>query len=255
MNKVLEISELDFSYHTLSGETKAVENISFDVYENEFLGIIGPSGSGKSTILSLIFGLLTPTAGQIRLHTAQTSDNETAVGYMLQKDHLFEWRSVYKNITLGLEIRHQISDEKKQLIDKMLADYGLSAFKNAKPSQLSGGMRQRAALIRTLALEPKLLLLDEPFSALDSQTRLSVSEDIYGILRRENKSAVLVTHDISEAISFCDRVIVLTKRPGTIKKLVPIHLTLEEKTPLKARNAPEFRNYFNELWGELHEDS
>jgi len=173
---------------------------------------------------------------------------------MLQKDHLFEWRSVYKNITLGLEIRHQMSEAKKVLIDKMLTDYGLDAFKNAKPSQLSGGMRQRAALIRTLALEPKLLLLDEPFSALDSQTRLSVSEDIYGILRRENKSAVLVTHDISEAISFCDRVIVLTKRPGTIKKLVPIHLTLKEKTPLKARNAPEFRNYFNELWGELHEE-
>lgn len=254
MNKVLEISKLDFSYHTLVGETKAVENISFDVYENEFLGIIGPSGSGKSTILSLIFGLLTPTTGQIRLHTAKTSATETDIGYMLQKDHLFEWRSIYKNITLGLEIRHLMSDTKKTLIDKMLNDYGLSGFKDAKPSQLSGGMRQRAALIRTLALEPKLLLLDEPFSALDSQTRLSVSEDIYTILRREHKSAVLVTHDISEAISFCDRVIILTKRPGTIKKLVPIHLTLKDKTPLKARSAPEFRNYFNELWGELHEE-
>lgn len=252
MNKVLEIQALSFSYHTLTGETKAVEDISFDVYENEFLGIIGPSGSGKSTILSLIFGLLSPTAGQIRIDTKTDSADETAIGYMLQKDHLFEWRSIYKNITLGLEIKRQMTDKKKALIDKMLKDYGLLAFKNSKPSELSGGMRQRAALIRTLALEPKLLLLDEPFSALDSQTRLSVSEDIYGILRRENKSAVLVTHDISEAISFCDRVVVLSPRPGTVKTILPIKLSIGQKTPLKARSAPEFRQYFNELWGELH---
>ena len=251
MNKVLEISDLDFSYHTLSGETKAVSKISSDVYENEFLGIIGPSGSGKSTILSLIFGLLTPTAGQIRMHTKSGAD-ETAIGYMLQKDHLFEWRTIYKNMTLGLEIKHQLTDGKKQLIEKMLHDYGLDAFRNAKPSQLSGGMRQRAALIRTLALEPKMLLLDEPFSALDAQTRLSVSDDIYSILRKEKKSAVLVTHDISEAISFCDRVLVLTARPGTVKKILPIRLSVDSKTPLKARSAPEFRQYFNELWGELH---
>lgn len=252
MNKVLEIQALSFSYHTLTGETKAVEDISFDVYENEFLGIIGPSGSGKSTILSLIFGLLSPTGGQIRIDTKTDSADETSIGYMLQKDHLFEWRSIYKNITLGLEIKRQMTDSKKALIDKMLKDYGLLAFKNSKPSELSGGMRQRAALIRTLALEPKLLLLDEPFSALDSQTRLSVSEDIYGILRRENKSAVLVTHDISEAISFCDRVVVLSPRPGTVKTILPIKLSVSEKTPLKARSAPEFRQYFNELWGELH---
>lgn len=252
MNKVLEIQALSFSYHTLTGETKAVEDISFDVCENEFLGIIGPSGSGKSTILSLIFGLLSPTSGQIRIDTKTDSADESAIGYMLQKDHLFEWRSIYKNITLGLEIKHQMTERKKALIDKMLKDYGLFAFKNAKPSELSGGMRQRAALIRTLALEPKLLLLDEPFSALDSQTRLSVSEDIYGILRRERKSAVLVTHDISEAISFCDRVVVLSERPGTVKTILPIKLSVDDKTPLKARSAPEFRQYFNDLWGELH---
>lgn len=252
MNKVLEIQALSFSYHTLTGETKAVEDISFDVCENEFLGIIGPSGSGKSTILSLIFGLLSPTSGQIRIDTKTDNADESAIGYMLQKDHLFEWRSIYKNITLGLEIKHQMTERKKDLIDKMLKDYGLFAFKNSKPSELSGGMRQRAALIRTLALEPKLLLLDEPFSALDSQTRLSVSEDIYGILRRERKSAVLVTHDISEAISFCDRVVVLNERPGTVKTILPIKLSVDEKTPLKARSAPEFRQYFNDLWGELH---
>lgn len=254
MKNILSIKNVSYSYHTQEGETPALTDISFDVSSGSFTCIVGPSGCGKSTLLSLISGLLHPDSGEIYINGCSSSGSLLHIGYMLQKDSLFEWRSVYKNITLGLEIRHQMSEAKKVLIDKMLTDYGLDAFKNAKPSQLSGGMRQRAALIRTLALEPKLLLLDEPFSALDSQTRLSVSEDIYGILRRENKSAVLVTHDISEAISFCDRVIVLTKRPGTIKKLVPIHLTLKEKTPLKARNAPEFRNYFNELWGELHEE-
>ncbi len=255
MNKILEIRSLDFSYHTLSGETKAIENVSFDVYENEFLGIIGPSGSGKSTILSLIFGLLTPTSGQIHMAELPHSADETPIGYMLQKDHLFEWRSIYKNITLGLEIHHQLTSEKKAFIQHLLKEYDLENFKNARPSQLSGGMRQRAALIRTLALKPEMLLLDEPFSALDSQTRLSVSEDIYKILRKEHKSAILVTHDISEAISFCDRIIILTKRPGTVKKIVPIRLSVDEKTPLKARNAPEFREYFNMLWEELHDEN
>ena len=172
---------------------------------------------------------------------------------MLQKDHLLEWRSIYRNITLGLEIQKQMTSEKLQMIDRLLETYGLSGFKDKRPSQLSGGMRQRAALIRTLALQPDLLLLDEPFSALDYQTRLNVAEDIYSILRTENKSAVLVTHDISEAISFCDRIIVLTGRPGHVKKDVPIVLSVEEKTPLKARAAKEFVNYFNEIWGELND--
>lgn len=255
MKKILEIDSLGFSYHTLSGETKAIENVSFDVYENEFVGIIGPSGSGKSTILSLIFGLLVPTSGQIHAADLSMHTEDTPIGYMLQKDHLFEWRSIYKNITLGLEINHQLTPEKKAFIDKMLRDYDLENFKNSRPSQLSGGMRQRAALIRTLALKPSMLLLDEPFSALDSQTRLSVAEDIYKILHKEHKSAILVTHDISEAISFCDRIIVLSHRPGTVKKIIPIQLSIPEKTPLKARNAPEFRDYFNLLWEELHDEN
>lgn len=247
MDQLLKITEIDFSYHTLSGETKALNNITFDVKPNEFVGIIGPSGSGKSTILSLIFGLLMPSKGEVWLY------NQTSIGYMLQKDHLLEWRTIYKNLTLGLEINKQLTNEKKELIEQMLSDYGLSGFRDAKPSQLSGGMRQRAALIRTLALQPELLLLDEPFSALDYQTRLSVSDDIFSILRKEGKSAIMVTHDISEAISFCDRVIVLSKRPGTIKSIVPIVMSIDNKTPLAARNAPEFREYFNLLWGELNE--
>lgn len=246
MNQLLKLTEINFSYHTLSGETKVLNNVSFEVNSNEFVGIIGSSGSGKSTILSLIFGLLVPDEGEIQMN------NQTSVGYMLQKDHLLEWRSVYKNITLGLEINKQLTNEKEELIEQMLSDYGLSGFKDAKPSQLSGGMRQRAALIRTLALQPDLLLLDEPFSSLDYQTRLSVADDIFSILRKEGKSAIMVTHDLSEALSFCDRIIVLSKRPGTIKKNVPIVFSIDNKTPLAARNAPEFRKYFNLLWGELN---
>lgn len=253
MKSILEINNLSFSYYTLEGETKALNTVSFNVYENEFVGIIGPSGSGKSTILSLIFQLLTPTEGEI-IHHIEKADNTPIYGYMLQKDHLFEWRSLYKNVILGLEIHHQLDGERKRFVEHLLKEYGLWDFRNAKPSHLSGGMRQRAALIRTLALKPDMMLLDEPFSALDAQTRLSVADDIYHILRKEHKSAILVTHDISEAISFCDRIIVLTKRPGTVKSMIPIKLSVEEKTPLKARNAPEFRTYFNELWGELHDE-
>lgn len=251
MKPLLTLENVDYFYNTLTGETHALKNVSFDVANQEFLGIIGPSGSGKSTILSLIYGLLTPSSGSITIN-AVSNDDAPVFGYMLQKDHLFEWRSIYKNVTLGLEIHHKLSPEKTDFVNHLLEEYGLYAFKDAKPSQLSGGMRQRAALIRTLALSPQILLLDEPFSALDSQTRLSVSEDIYKILRKEKKSAILVTHDISEAISFCDRIIVLSNRPDTPKKQVSVNLSIPEKTPLLARSAPEFKDYFNELWGELH---
>lgn len=170
---------------------------------------------------------------------------------MLQKDYLLEWRTIYQNVILGLEIQHRLTKETKMRIEEMLEDYGLSAFRNARPSQLSGGMRQRAALIRTLAQDPSLLLLDEPFSALDYLTRISVCDDIYKILKKENKTAVLVTHDLSEAISVADQIIVLTARPATVKKIIPVHLTLTKRTPLSSRNAPEFKEYFNMIWKEL----
>ena len=241
MEPLLDVRSVSYSYHTLSGETKALDRLSFQVQFNEFLGIVGPSGCGKSTILSLIFGLLSPESGKIEIHEA------------LKKDHLLEWRTIYENTLLGLEINHQMTPTRIKAVNQMFRDYDLEHFKAARPSQLSGGMRQRAALIRTLALNPGLLLLDEPFSALDYQTRLNVSEDIYTILRKKHKSAILVTHDISEAISFCDRVVVLTNRPATVKEVVPIHLSIEEKTPLKARSAKEFQDYFNRLWGDLNE--
>ena len=253
MEPLLDVRSVSYSYHTLSGETKALDRLSFQIQFNEFLGIVGPSGCGKSTILSLIFGLLSPESGKIEIHEALKKDHTMPIGYMLQKDHLLEWRTIYENTLLGLEINHQMTPTRIKAVNQMFRDYDLEHFKAARPSQLSGGMRQRAALIRTLALNPGLLLLDEPFSALDYQTRLNVSEDIYTILRKKHKSAILVTHDISEAISFCDRVVVLTNRPATVKEVVPIHLSIEEKTPLKARSAKEFQDYFNRLWGDLNE--
>lgn len=206
---------------------------------------------GKSTLLSLISGLIRPEKGEILLEGKPLSESKTAVGYMLQKDYLLEWRTIYQNVILGLEIQHRLTKETKMRIEEMLEDYGLSAFRNARPSQLSGGMRQRAALIRTLAQDPSLLLLDEPFSALDYLTRISVCDDIYKILKKENKTAVLVTHDLSEAISVADQIIVLTARPATVKKIIPVHLTLTKRTPLSSRNAPEFKEYFNMIWKEL----
>ena len=246
MDTILEIKNLSHSYHNLEGETLALSQLSFSMSKGEFISIVGPSGCGKSTLLSLICGLMKPEEGTVELHGKQ-------MGYMLQKDHLLEWRSIYKNIVLGLEIRHMLTTETKQKVQDYLAQYGLADFSNARPSELSGGMRQRVALIRTLILEPDLLLLDEPFSALDYQTRLNVADDIGQIIRKEKRSAILVTHDLSEAISLGDKVYVLTQRPASIKRIIPLKFDLEEDTPLHRRNAPEFKNYFNMVWKELNE--
>ena len=252
MKPLLDVQNVSYTYHTVSGETKALDRLSFQVHFNEFLGIVGPSGCGKSTILSLIFGLISPEAGTITIHDALCNHHAMPIGYMLQKDHLFEWRTIYSNVLLGLEIQKKNTAKARETVNHLLTDYGLDKFKDSRPSQLSGGMRQRAALIRTLALEPDLLLLDEPFSALDYQTRLSVADDIGKIIRREEKTAILVTHDISEAISMADRILILSKRPASVQKEIRIHLSVENRTPFSSRSAPEFKLYFNEIWKELN---
>ena len=246
MEPLIHLSHVSFSYHTPGGETLALSDIDFSVYPEEFLAIVGPSGCGKSTLLSILSGLLKPEKGE-RLASDLT------IGYMLQRDHLFEWRSIWKNVTLGLEIQKRLNAEPKVYARSLLEEYGLLPFADSYPSELSGGMRQRAALIRTLVLKPDLLLLDEPFSALDYQTRLNVSNDIGQILRHSKKTAILVTHDLSEAISLADRVITLSSRPATISNIVPIQFELDEDTPLHRRNAPEFKQYFNLLWKELNQ--
>lgn len=253
MKPLLEVRDVSFSYHTISGETRALSHISFDLMPGEFLAVVGPSGCGKSTLLNLICGLLETEEGSVLMNSVPPSPGDPRIGYMLQKDHLLEWRTIYRNILLGLEIRDEQTPEKLAYIEEMLKTYGLDKFRNAHPSQLSGGMRQRAALIRTLALKPELLLLDEPFSALDYQTRLNVSDDIGRILKQEHKPAILVTHDISEAISMADRVVILSARPAHVTRIVPISLSLKDRTPLASRSAPEFKSYFNLIWKELNQ--
>ena len=253
MKPLLKIRDVSLSYHTADGETPALSHLSFDLMPGEFLAVVGPSGCGKSTLLNVICGLLPVEEGSVLMNDTPLLPGDSRIGYMLQKDHLLEWRTIYQNVILGLEIRKDRSHEKLSYIEQMLHTYGLEKFRNAHPSQLSGGMRQRAALIRTLALKPELLLLDEPFSALDYQTRLNVSDDIGRILKKESKPAILVTHDISEAISMADRVIILTRRPATVARIITIDLGLSERTPLASRNTPEFKSYFNLIWKELNQ--
>lgn len=249
---IVKLHHAGMTYQSPNGEIKALENLCFTVDEGEFLSIVGPSGCGKSTLLSIISGLLLPTSGQVFLYGKQLTGPSKKAGYMLQKDHLFEWRTVLQNILLGVEIQRRVTPQIKEKALDFLRTYGLYEFRNKYPDQLSGGMRQRAALIRTLMTDPEILLLDEAFSALDFQTRLAVNDDIYAIIRNEQKTAILVTHDISEAISMADRVLVLSHRPGTTKKIYNISLTCNGKrTPLLCRDAPEFRHYFQEIWKEL----
>lgn len=245
MKKVLEIKNICKTYQAPNGEIDALKNISFDINEGEYISIIGPSGCGKSTLLSIIAGLEGKTSGEIFV--------DGKIGYMLQKDNLLEWRTIYNNVLLGLEIQKNNTLENRKYVENLLKKYGLYEFKDKYPRQLSGGMRQRVALIRTLAIRPKILLLDEAFSALDYQTRLMVTEDIYKILKNENITALMVTHDISEAISMSDRVVVLSSRPATVKNIYEINFEMDNRTPLTCREKPKFSNYFNLMWKELEE--
>lgn len=243
MKEVLKVENVSKKYQAANGEVEALTNVNFSINEGEFVSLIGPSGCGKSTMLSIIAGLEEKTSGKIII------DGE--IGYMLQKDSLLEWLTIYKNVMFGLEIRKLKTTENVQYVDNLLKKYGLYEFKDKYPNQLSGGMRQRAALIRTLAIKPKILLLDEAFSALDYQTRIMVTKDIYDILRNEGITALIVTHDISEAISMSDRVIVLTNRPATVKEIHKIDFEMENRTPLNCRESPKFSKYFDTIWKGL----
>ncbi len=243
MKEVLRFENVSMHYHSKQGETVALENASFTVSEGQFVAIIGPSGCGKTTLLSLAAGLLAPTKGKV-------ITNGCSFGYMLQKDELFPWRTIEKNIFLPLEIKKSNTPEHRARALSLAEKYGLKQFLKNYPSSLSGGMRQRAALIRTLSVNPDVLLLDEPFSALDYQTRLSVCDDVYKIIREEGKTALLITHDISEAISVADKIFVLSKRPA---KIIAEHeIVFPESEPLKRRENKEFSRWFEVLWKELN---
>ncbi|WP_041701483.1 ABC transporter ATP-binding protein [Gottschalkia acidurici] len=251
--KIVELKNIGMTYHTLDGETLAINNISLDIFSGEIVTMVGPSGCGKSTLFSIIAGLLKPTSGNVLVNGKKVTGPNKDIGYMFQRDYLFEWRTILDNVLIGLEIQNKLTDENIAFAEKLLETYGLSEFKHHYPRQLSGGMRQRVALIRTLATKPDILLLDEPFSALDYHTRLGIADEISSILKNENKTAFMITHDIAEAISMGDRVVILTKRPASIKEIIDIDLTCNNgvNTPLKCREAPEFRLYFNKIWKEL----
>lgn len=243
MKEVLRFERVEMRYHTKTSETVAVKDLSFSVSEGEFLAVVGPSGCGKTTLLSLAAGLLKPSSGKV-------ISSGVTFGYMLQKDELFPWRTIEKNAFLPLEIKKIDNAENRAKVIALAEKYGLKDFLKSYPAELSGGMRQRAALIRTLASNPDVLLLDEPFSALDYQTRLAVSGDIAQIIRREHKTALLVTHDISEAISLSDRIVVLSHRPATVKAIHDLG-ALRAVPPLERRSRPEFQTLFNQIWEEL----
>lgn len=251
MKEVLKINKISKKYQAKNGEIDALNNITFSVNEGEFVGLIGPSGCGKSTLLSIMAGLEEKTSGNVFIDGQQISGLSDKIGYMLQKDSLLEWINIYNNVVFGLEIKNNKSKENKKYVEELLQKYNLFEFKDKYPSQLSGGMRQRVALIRTLAIKPKILLLDEAFSALDYQTRLMVTKDIYKILKNEKITTVMVTHDISEAISMADRVIVLSNRPASIKNIYNIDFEIENRDPLNCRKSPKFSQYFDLLWKEL----
>ena len=243
MNKLLEIKNLSKNYNTKMGEVKAIDNISFNVYDKEFLCIIGSSGCGKSTLLNILANLDYLSDGQI------IKNNDLKIGYMLQEDCLLPWLNILDNATLGLDIMHIKTEENVNYVKNLLEKYGLGDFLEKYPNQLSGGMRQRVALIRTLATKPDILLLDEPFSALDYMSRLMVSEDVSKIIKNEKKTVVMITHDIAEALSLADRIIVLSKRPAVIKKIY--NIDIEEVSPMERRKSPRFAPYYDLLWKEL----
>ena len=253
MTNLVEIKDLKLIYQSIKDETTALENINLNIKKEEFISIVGPSGCGKTTLLSLISGLIKASEGEIKVLNKTPSLKDNICGYMFQKDNLLPWRSIEKNIYLGLEIKKQLTKERKLYAIKLAEKYGLKEFLKKHPNELSGGMRQRVALIRTLALKPELLLLDEPFSALDYQTRLELCDNVYNIIKSEKKTAILVTHDIMEAITMSDRIIVLSARPGTIKS---IHTTnfKNSLTPFNRRKTQKAKELFDVIWQEIQNE-
>lgn len=247
---MIKVQNVGLTYQSPDGETEALRDLSFGIEAGAFVSLVGPSGCGKSTLLSILAGLEQPTTGQVLLEDVPIVGPSPRVGYMLQKDHLFPWRTVWGNVTLGLELQGTNTPERQAALRELLDRYGLGSFADYTPDRLSGGMRQRCALIRTLAQNPDLLLLDEPFSALDHTTRLAVSADIHAIIRAEGKTALMVTHDISEAICLSDRIIVLSPRPGTVRRICDLD-ALWGLSPMARRDHPDFPRYFNDLWKEL----
>ncbi len=251
--EMLRVKNAGFKYQAENGEVEAFRDINFEVPRGQFLSIVGPSGCGKSTLLSIIAGLLPEYRGEIFINGNKVNSISEHVGYMLQRDNLLEWRTIWNNVLYGLQLRHAVCEKTVSRAEELLKTYGLFEFRHKYPRQLSGGMRQRVSLIRTLAAGPDILLLDEAFSALDFQTRLSVTDDVYRILKAEHVTMLMVTHDIPEAVAMGDAVLILSKRPATVKEILPITFN-EDRTPLNCRSDHRFSEYFSHIWKELRED-
>lgn len=247
MQKLLEINNISKTFNTLNGEINAIKSISFDVNNEQFIAIVGSSGCGKSTLLNIISGLLEKTNGTIKFYK-----KNPIIGYMLQEDALLPYLNILDNATLGLSLKKIKTKENIEYTKRLLETYGLKDFIYKYPKELSGGMKQRVALIRTLAIKPDILLLDEPFSALDYQSRLSVSEDVYNIIKKEKKTVIMITHDIAEAISLSDKILVLSKRPSIVKKIYDIKME-NKSTPINNRTCKEFSDYYDKIWRDLDE--
>lgn len=245
MNKILEIKNLSKKYHTKEGEILAIKNINIDVLEGEFISLVGSSGCGKSTLLNIIAGLDKESIGSVTF-----KKKEPKIGYMFQSDCLFPWLTIYENCLLGLKIQKKNTKENQDYVLNLLKKYNLYEFKDKYPTCLSGGMKQRIALIRTLALKPDILLLDEPFNALDYQSRLAISNDVYDIIKKEQQTAIMVTHDISEAVSMSSKVYVLSKRPCMVKKVYEIELE-NKSDPISNRKDKRFMEYYDSIWKDL----
>ncbi len=251
---ILEVQHLRLTYQSVQGEVEALADIDFSMQAGDFYSVVGPSGCGKSTLLSIIAGMLPATGGRVLVGGEEVHAPSPRIGYMLQQDNLLDWRTVRQNVLFGLEIRHALTPESRARAERLLATYGLAEFADSYPSQLSGGMRQRVALIRTLAINPDILLLDEAFSALDYQTRLAVTEDVYRIIRQEGVTTLMVTHDIPESIGMGDAVLILSGRPAVVREILPITFDMQARTPLTCRSRPEFGRYFDYIWKELGMD-
>lgn len=253
MNTLVNVENLKLIYQSVTDETTALENVNFSIKEKELISIVGPSGCGKTTILSLIAGLIKPTEGTILVDNKSPTLKDNICGYMFQRDNLLPWRNIEKNIYFGLELKKLLNKERKEYALKLAEKYGLTDFLKKHPHELSGGMRQRVAFIRTLALKPKILLLDEPFSALDYQTRLELCDDLYKMIKQEEKTAILVTHDIMEAISMSDKIIVLSARPGSIKAIHSTGFNLNQ-SPFNRRKTKQAKDLFDIIWQEIQNE-
>lgn len=251
MNAAVEVSEVTQVYVTEQRATLAVQHLSFAIQRGEFVSLIGPSGCGKTTVLSIIAGLIAPTTGRVDVAGERVNGPSPRIGYMLQQDFLFPWRTIFDNAVIGLELMEALTSEKREYVLHLLEEMGLSRYKDYYPSQLSGGMRQRVALVRTLATEPEILLLDEPFSALDYQTKLQLEDLVVETLRAKGKTALLVTHDISEAIAMSDRIIVLEPNPGRIRKEFEMPPEIRSALPFTAREMSGFNAMFRGIWQEF----